>query len=211
MNRHAYKSTGISLLTGAFLIIVTMVLHPSGGSLERIVAISKTIMIAHALAIVSLPFLLFGCYGLTKVLMDRWKLSILALITTSFALIAAFFAALFNGLVLPYFLNQYADQLEAKADILRPISNFSFAINVPLDYVFIVGICLAILLYSVLILIERKFPAWIGYLGVVLILLAIAGGVTGFVFTSLLGFRIFVFGIATWILGSGVYLFRHRE
>ncbi|MEM7187241.1 MAG: hypothetical protein AAF466_11335 [Bacteroidota bacterium] len=211
MNRHAYKSTGISLLTGAFLIIVTMVLHPSGGSLERIVAISKTIMIAHALAILSLPFLLFGCYGLTKVLMDRWKLSILALITTSFALIAALFAALFNGLVLPYFLNQYADQLEAKADILRPISNFSFAINVPLDYVFIVGICLAILLYSVLILIERKFPAWIGYLGVVLILLAIAGGVTGFVFTSLLGFRIFVFGIATWILGSGVYLFRHRE
>lgn len=64
MKQQAYQSTGISLITGAILIIITMIMHPSGGSMERILSISKTITSAHAIAIFCLPIVLFGFYGL---------------------------------------------------------------------------------------------------------------------------------------------------
>lgn len=211
MENHFYKSTGISLISGALLVIVTMVLHPSGGSIEHIIKISKMIRITHALAIFSLPILLFGFYGLTMALLDKWKLSILAFIIISFGLIAAMFAALFNGLTLPYFLNQYSERLEENIEILQPITNYGFAINIPLDYIFIVACCLTILLYAIIILLENKYPKWIGYLGIFITIFAIAGGLTEFVFTSLTGFRIFTFSIAAWILSSGFLLFKTKS
>ncbi len=205
-----YKSTGISLISGALLIIATMILHPSGGSIEHIIKISKTIRVAHSLAIFSLPILLFGFYGLTMALLDKWKLAVLAFIIISFGLIAAMFAALFNGLTLPYFLNQYSERLEENIELLQPITNYSFAINIPLDYIFIVACCFAILVYAIIILLENKYPKWIGYLGVFITIFAITGGLTDFVFTSLTGFRIFTFSIAAWILSSGLLLFKTK-
>ena len=210
MEKHFYKSTGISLISGALLIIATMILHPSGGSIERIIQISKIITAAHALAIFSLPITAFGFYGLTIRLLDKWKLSILAFIIIFFGFIAAMFAALFNGLVLPNFLSQYSERLDSTMEILKPISNFSFAINMPLDYIFIVACCLAILIYSMIVLLEKTFPKWMGYLGIAIIIFAAIGGITGFVFTSLTGFRIFTFSIAAWILSSGFLLIKNH-
>lgn len=211
MENHFYKSTGISLISGAILIIITMVIHPSGGSIEYIIKISKTITIAHSLAILSLPIILFGFYGLTKKLLDKWKLSVLAFIIISFGLIAAMFAAIFNGLTLPYFLNQYSERLEENIEILKLIANYSFAINIPLDYIFIIACCIAIFIYSIVIFLENKFPKWIGYLGIFIVLFSIIGGLTGFIFTSLTGFRVFTFSIAAWILSSGTLLYKSNK
>lgn len=211
MENHFYKSTSISLILGALLIILTMVMHPSGGSIEHIIKISKTITIAHSLAIFSLPIILFGFYGLTLKLLDKWKLSILAFIIISFGLVAAMFAALFNGLALPLFLNKYSERLEGNIEVLKPITNYGFAINIPLDYIFIIACCLAIMVYSIIILLENKFPKWIGYLGIFIVLFSIIGGLTGLIFTSLTGFRIFTFSIAIWILSSGTLLYKSNK
>ncbi len=210
MEKYFHKSTGISLILGALLIIATMVLHPSGGSIERIITISRTIAIAHSLAIFSLPIVLFGFYGLSITLLDKWKTSILAFIVISFGLISAMFAALFNGLVLPYFLSQYSNSLTENINVLKPIANFSFAINTPLDYIFIIACCMSILIYSIIILIDGKFPKWVGLLGIFIAFFTVIGGLTGFVFTSLMGFRVFTFSIATWILLSGGYLIKYK-
>ncbi|MBW1296979.1 hypothetical protein [Aquimarina litoralis] len=209
MEHQMYRSTGIAMILGALLIIATMVLHPSGGTIEHIIKISKTIRSAHALAIFSLPILLFGFYGLTIALLDKWKLSILGFIVITFGLIAAMFAALFNGLALPYFLNKYADTLEQNIETLNMIKNYGFAINIPLDYVFIVACCFSILLYSIVIILEKKYPRWISYLGIFITILSIVGGLTDFVFTNLVGFRIFTFSIAGWVLSSGILLVKH--
>lgn len=211
MESHFYKSTSISLILGALLIITTMVLHPSGGSIEYIIKISKTITIAHSLAIFSLPILLFGFYGLTMKLLDKRRLSILAFIIISFGLFSAMLAALINGLTLPYFLNQYSERLDENIQVLKPITNYSFSLNVPLDYVFIVACCLAIMVYSAIILIEKKFPKWIGFLGGFIVLFSIVGALTGFIFTSLAGFRVFTFSIAAWILSSGTLMYTSNK
>ncbi|MEP0265471.1 hypothetical protein [Dokdonia sp.] len=203
MENQAYKSTGISLVVGSLLIIATMVLHPSGGSMERIIAISKTITFAHALAIFCMPIVLFGFYGLTMKLMDSMKLSVLAFFTLVFGCIAAMFAALINGLTVPYFLGQYADRLEKNSVVLSSILDYSFAINKPLDYIFIVSFCLAIAIYSIVIIRTDRFPKWLGYFGMLFIIFVTIGALAGFVFTSLTGFRIIVFSLAGWILSAG--------
>ncbi len=210
MKHQAYQSTGFSLIIGAFLVIVTMVMHPSGGSMERILSISKTITITHALAIFSLPFISFGFYGLTHKLMDTRKIAVLAFLILIFGLIAAMFAALVNGLTVPYFLGDYAHRLEENREVLGPILNYSFALNTPLDYIFIVGCCLAIVLYSISILMTHTIPKWLGYFGIIFGIFVGIGALTGFVFTSLTGFRIVTFSIAAWILCAGFFVMRTK-
>lgn len=210
MEKQFYKSSGISLITGSLLIIATMGLHPTGGSIEYIIKITKSITATHSLAIFSLPLLFFGFYGLTNALLDKWKLAKLALIIMGFGLIAAMFAALINGLTLPYFLGKYENSIAENADMLKLIINYGFAINKPLDYIFIIATCLAITIYSLLIVSSNKLPKWIGYFGISLILFAIIGLLTGFVFSNLIGFQIFIFGIATWFLATGISLIKSK-
>ncbi|MBL4643749.1 MAG: hypothetical protein JKY44_09185 [Flavobacteriaceae bacterium] len=198
MEKHFYKSSGISLITGSLLLIATMGLHPAGGSIEYIIKITKSITATHAMAIFSLPILLFGFYGLTNKLLDKYKFATLALFIMGFGLIAAMFAALINGLTLPYFLGKYENSIAENANTLKLITSYGFAINKPLDYIFIVATCLAISIYSILIVSSNKLPKWIGYYGISLIIFAIVGLLTGFVFTNLIGFQLFIFGIASW-------------
>lgn len=210
MGKHFHKSSGISLITGSLLIIATMGLHPTGGSIEYIIKITKSITATHSLAIFSLPILFFGFYGLTNALLDKWKLAKLALIIMEFGLIAAMFAALINGLTLPYFLGKYENNIAENSNMLKLIINYGFAINKPLDYIFIIATCLAITIYSLLIVSSDKLPKWIGFFGLSLIVFAIIGLLTGFVFSNLIGFQIFIFGIATWFLATGITLIKSK-
>ncbi|MFT5213125.1 MAG: hypothetical protein ACI9WV_000841 [Patiriisocius sp.] len=210
MEKHFYKSSGISLITGSLLIIATMVLHPAGGSMQYIIKSTKSITTTHALAIFSLPILLFGFHGLSERLLDKWKLAKFALFIMGFGLIAAMFAALINGLTLPYFLSKYENNITENAATLKLITNYGFAINKPLDYIFIVAICFAITIYSTLIISSNKLPKWIGYFGISLIGFAIFGLLIGFVFTNLIGFQLFIFGIAAWFLATGISLIKSK-
>jgi hypothetical protein len=206
-----YKSAGASLSIGSTLAIIVMTLHPSGGSIDHIIQIEQLLIFTHALAICCLPFILFGFYGVSRMLLDKRRLSMLAFLVSAFGLIAAMLAALFNGLALPFFLSRYSDDLEQNMNHIEAILQYGFAINTALDYVFIVALCAAIALYSLLILSSQKLPKWMGYLGIVILILAIIGAATGFMFTSLAGFRIFVFCIAAWILSVGITLMRLKE
>ena len=120
-------------------------------------------------------------------------------------------AALFNGLALPHFLEHYSESLAQNRTVLKPIMNYGFAINKALDYVFIVAFCSAITVYSLIAISTKKIPKWIGYFGLVILIFAIIGASTNFVFTSLLGFRIFVFSIAGWILFTGIALIQSKK
>lgn len=211
METNFHKSTGLSLIVGSFLAITTMMLHPSGGSIEHIIKISTPIQITHALAIFCLPFILFGFYGLTHKLSDKWKLSTLAFIIITFGLFAAMLAALFNGLALPNFLDKYSENIDQNILVIKPIVNYGFAINKALDYVFIVSFCSAITIYSIITIVSKRLPKWIGYFGIVILIFAIIGATTNFVFTSLMGFRIFVFSIAGWLLFSGISLIQSKK
>ena len=84
--------------------------------------------------------------------------------------------------------------------------NYGFAINKALDYVFIISLIGAISQYSLMTIRTKKIPRWLGYYGIALFIFTIAGAVTNFVFTDLMGFRIFVFSITVWMLYAGIVL-----
>lgn len=210
MENQYYNSTGASLILGSLLIVLTMVLHPSGGNIQQIIITSKVITSTHILAICCLPFIFFGFYGLTKRIIDKYHISMLAFIIINLGLIAALFAALFNGLVLPYFLNTYSKKLPENLTVLRPISNFSFAINTALDYVFICALVCAMFVYSTQIIRLKTKYKWIGVLGISITTLTLLGLFNNFIFTSLFGFRIFTFSIAIWIFSVGLFLLKSK-
>lgn len=211
MENQFYRTSGASLITGAILIITTMVLHPTGGSMHHIIQITNIAIISHSIGVLSIPMLAFGFYGLSQCLIDKGRLSNLAFLIMLFGLIAAMFAAIINGLTIPYFLNQYAENIEANENLLKAVIKFGFSFNKSLDYVFISACCLAILLYSIIIIIQNKMPKWIGMYGLLLILLTLIGLATSFVFTSVFGFRIFIFSIAGWFLAAGYLLTKSKE
>ncbi len=211
MEYKMYKSTGWSLTIGSFLAIITMILHPAGGNISDIINQKMPLQISHAIAISCLPFMLFGFYGLTKRHHEKLHLSYLALSMVAFGLFSALLAALLNGLVLPDFLDKYSNSIHLNKDTLSALMSYGFSINKALDYVFIIALCSSITLYSFLMLKTQKSPKTLGYLGILIFSFSIFGLVFNFAFTSLVGFRIFVFSIAGWILYSGISLIQSNK
>ncbi len=208
MEKQFKQSSGISLIIGSLVLTATMVLHPSGGSIERILKIRDVIVVSHSLAIVSLPFVGFGFYGLSVLLLTPSRISMLAFITIAFGLVAAMIAGTINGLTLPIFLSHYANELNQDLTIPQAIVRYGFAINKPMDYIFIAASAVSVGIWSVLMIRGSKFPKWVGYYGLSLLLLAIVAAFFRFNFIDLSGFRVVVFGMVSWIISVGVFILR---
>src|SRR5665213_1636661 len=98
---------GTSLILGSFLMIVTMVMHPSGGNFEHLLKISALIMGTHTLALISIPFTLYGFWGLTKKLSGDEFFSKVAFSTILLGMFAVMCAAAINGLAMPMYISLY--------------------------------------------------------------------------------------------------------
>ena len=197
------NNSGISLIVGSLLMIATMVLHPSGGHIEHILKIKSIIIVSHALAIFSLPFIAFGFLGLSTALLTKSKISILSFIISCFGLFAAMIAATINGLTLPLFLSQIVPQ-NIDGNIISSIGTYGRNINIPMDYILLISFALSISIWSVLIIMSEKFPKWIGYYGLLLILFGVFALFNKYNFIGLFGFRIIIFGIVSWIIVAGI-------
>ena len=197
------NNSGISLIVGSILMIATMVLHPSGGHIEHILKIKSIIIVSHALAIFSLPFIAFGFLGLSTALLTKSKISILSFIISCFGLFAAMIAATINGLTLPLFLSQIVPQ-NIDGNIISSIGTYGRNINIPMDYILLISFALSISIWSVLIIMSEKFPKWIGYYGLFLILFGVFALFNKYNFIGLFGFRIIIFGIVSWIIVAGI-------
>lgn len=211
MNSKFLKASGIALIISAVLLVVTMVLHPSGGNIKHILQMHDIAMVAHGLAIFSLPILAFGFYGLSIALLDPTKLSLLGFIFVFFGLIGGMMAATINGLTLPLFVQQFASDFEQNQMLIKTIITYGSFINKPMDYILILGLVIGIGIWSVLMLKNALFPKGLGYFGILIILFALIGGLTKFNFTSLFGFRTFVFSIAAWIVLVGFWMSRSSK
>ncbi len=204
MEKEFSKSTGFSLVVSAILMIITMVLHPSGGSVEHILKIKGVLMGSHGLAIFSLPFVGFGFWGLSNVLQTKSQLSMLGFMMSCFGLVAGVIAATMNGLTLPLYVSNAPNTLDPNT--LKAILKYGRYINIPMDYIMIVMFSCGIAIWSFLIIRTDLFPKWIGYFGLLLIGFGILGIFLQFNFANLFGFRIFIFGMASWIILMGYFM-----
>ena len=210
MENTFWISSGTALIAGSLLMVVTMVLHPAGGSLEHLLKSSSMIIAAHSIGIVSIPVIIFGFWGLTRFFKATPVLSHLAFSFFTVGALAGVCAAVVNGLALPLFIKNYSSATPEIKNTISPILRYNFALNHAFDLVLIVTICIAILLWSVAALKEKSLPRWIGYGGVVISGSAIVILLTGFSLVDLRGFRLFIFSIVGWIVAMGFLLKDHR-
>jgi len=201
-------NSGMALITGAIIMTITMVMHPTGGNLEHLRHISTMIIITHSLAILSIPVTLFGLWGLTKKLSADNSWSIGAFITMCMGMFAVLLAAAVNGLALPFFISRYHETTPEMANSLSLLLTYNMSLNHAFDYIFIGDVCIAISLWSVVIIKTHNFPKWAGYLGLITCVLVIAGFIAGFIFVDLTGFRVFIAGLVVWMVIVGFLLKR---
>jgi len=187
-------------------MVVTMVMHPTGGSFEHLQHISAMIIITHSLAILSVPITLLGFWGLTKKLSVENPYAMVAFIAMCVGMFAVLLAAAVNGLALPLFIGQFHDLTSGTINSLSLLLKYNGALNHAFDYIFIGGVCVAIALWSAVIIETNAFPQWAGYFGLVTCILVIGGLIAGFVFVDLTGFRIFIAGLVVWMITIGVLL-----
>ncbi|HYF31250.1 MAG TPA: hypothetical protein VD993_09035 [Chitinophagaceae bacterium] len=209
MNPQFEKNAGIALIVFTILMTFTMVLHPAGGSFEYLLKVKMRIITTHAIALCSLPFALVGFWGLTRKLGTEYLLSVSALATMIFGLIAVMMAATVNGLVLPIFIQRYEGASPEVIESLKPLLRYNFSINNAFDYIYTAAFCLAILFWSIAIIRTRKLPVSLAYAGLVLSVIAAVIFEAGFA-GHLGGFRLFVTSIVIWILLVGLLLARTR-
>jgi len=138
-----------------------MVLHPAGGSVEHLINITGVIVVTHSIAILSLPFGWIGFLGLArKIGADRFG-AMLGMGMITLGLVAVLLAAATNGLVLPIFLQHFKDATPETITAIKPIMQYSSAVNHAFDYIYTGTFCLAILCWSVTILFTRSLPVWL--------------------------------------------------
>ncbi len=183
-----------------------MVLHPSGGSFEHMLKISAVVMGTHTLALIAIPFILYGFLGLTKKLNGDEFYSKMAFIAILMGLFAVMCAALINGLTLPLYINQYKTASKEIIDSIKPIIYYNSSLNHAFDLVFIGSVCFAVTFWSIAVFRTQTLPMWTAYFGITLSLIAIVALIAGFVFFDLTGFRVFIAGFAIWTITIGKLL-----
>lgn len=206
MKNQLEKNAGISLIIGSVLGVITMVIHPVGGNIDHLINISGVIIVSHTIALFSIPFLMFGFWGLSRRIGFDNSFSVLALVTASLSLAAVMMAAAINGIVVPFFVDNLKDASPEKIKTAEMILSFGFSLNQAFDYIFVGGICQAFLLWSIAIIKGKTFPNWIAFLGIALGLGFLIAMISGFVLSDLRGFRIFFFGIVAWMIAAGIML-----
>lgn len=192
------KIYGTSLLTGTALFFVTMGLHPVGGSFEHMISMIPINITAHSIGISSLPFMVYGFLGLTLLLRKSSPFADAGLVMFSFSAVSGMMAASLNGLVLSFYLRRL-EKLGANAVAdAEYVLDLIFDINKAMDFIFIITLCVAALLYSIALLRSTLMPKWIAWVGIVMGSLALFMYFTGFEFITVAAFRNFIFSYAAW-------------
>lgn len=207
MQTNSFKTYALALITGALLLVATMAMHPVGGDIHHILATSNLFIITHSLAIATIPILIYGFYGLT-ILMGFYRLlSTLGFLFFKFGMLGAMIAAALNGLVVPFFLSSidaWNTETTYQAEL---ILKYSFSFNKAMDYVLIVGCIISTLLWSVEILRSRRLARLLAIFGLLLVFTGIVALILEIAFTSLTGFRIFIFSWVVWVIFVAVNIY----
>ncbi|MDH3494712.1 MAG: hypothetical protein OEM82_14250 [Acidobacteriota bacterium] len=211
MEKHFDRSYGIAVLVSVAFLTFTVGLHPAGGGIEHLIEATPLIVSTHTIAIISVPVLLYGMFGFSRLLGFDSNLSIAGLITFSTSMFAVIIAAALNGLALPFFISGLKDADENTLDVSRQILRYGFSVNQAFDVIFIIFVSAAVVIWSIAILKSKNFPAWLGVFGLLAGSLALITLASGFVLTQLSGFRVFMAGFILWLVAAGYFLLRRAS
>lgn len=205
---------GLALILGSVGSIITMALHPTGHDLVapgKSAPVSHMVIAVHALALVCLPIMFLGAWGLSRRLASPNRLSMMALVFYGFALVAIMNAAAISGFMSPYIAQQMAKPDPAMHDVWHAMLHYNGQLNQAFAMVFVVAASVAILLWSIAIIKSKEFWTSVGIFGCILGPVTIVAVLSGHVTLGVHGFGMIVLCQAIWYALVGVMLMRMRE
>ena len=205
MEKQFKNASGISLLTGAVLATITMAMHPVGGSLEDIAARKGIFIFTHSLALISIPFMAFGFWGLATALATNSRISFLSFAVSCFGLVAVMAAGTLNGFVLPMFASNYSGST-VDGNVLQAVRDYGWLLGSSMDYIFITGLSLAMAIWSGIMIATGQLSKWLGYYGFLIVVVTTLALVMKFNFATDVGFGIFIFTLVSWLIMAALLL-----
>jgi hypothetical protein len=209
------KVYGIALIVGTLLSVVTMALHPSRfdprASAEVVAHQMSVLVTVHALALLSLPLLVFGFAGVTGRAGWHRPEALLAFIIYAFSAVAIMFAAIADGLINAALMPQTLNASDLKLQAVNAALSYNFQLNQACAKVFVVGMSLAIIFWSITLSKLGGLERRVGMLGWFVSLAALFGFMSGHVQMSAHGFGLIVFLQAVWVIALGISMLRFDQ
>jgi len=205
MEKQFKKSAGISLLLGSVLATITMAMHPVGGSLTEIALKKGVFMFTHLLALICIPFIAFGFYGLATALTSKNRVSFLGFAVSCFGLVAVMVAGTLNGFVLPMFASNYSSS-PVDGAVLQSVRDYGWLLGSSMDYIFIIALSLAMVIWSFIIIVTGYLTKWLGYYGLIIAAVTTLAIILKFNFTTDFGFGIYIFTLVSWLVIAALCL-----
>jgi hypothetical protein len=211
MKSNSNNHFGNALIIACIALLITMGMHPSGGSMEHIRNTIPMIMASHSIALFAIPVLLAGFWGLTKLLNQGSGISRFGFFFMAFGLVAGMCAAALNGLALPLILTKFSFSTGDELNLIKIILSYNSSLNQAFDFIFIGGAVCSTAAWSYSIISTGLLPKWTGYLGIALSLLALMPVFPNMAIVHLTGFRFFIIGFSIWTVIIGVLMKRVPE
>ncbi len=202
------RVAGWAMIAGSLGCVLTMVMHPTCGSLEKIIREGRLATGVHALAIVSLCVQVFGVIRLPRAASGQRGWIELGVVAFTFAAICGALAAVLSGILGPTVAARTVAAQDQTA--LRTALLTSHLLNEALSRVFIAGSAAAIGILSVGLV---RWPGGWRILASVGLLLAAASLwalLAGRISNNVHDVGMSVFAMAAWIVGLGAMMCRRR-
>ena len=200
-------NASFALISSAVLMILTMLSHPHADSLDGLLKLPPIVfkinMLTHSIGILSVPFALFGCWGLTKYL--RNNIAFFSFFILALGMVAIIVAMALDGFVTSIFID-FVKKSTVPASQIDLIITYNSSIIKSLSLIYVFAVCIAIILYSIVILVSDNFPKWTGIYGIISTISAMIAIFNGVDLVDFLGIKIFVFGFISWTLIIGIIL-----
>ena len=176
---------GVALIVGTIGGVITLLIHPSGHDLfarDQFAHTAYLLVVAHALAIVSVAALFLGALAIARLLASRDRLAIAALVVFGFACAAVISSATVDGFVGPAVLRKVIFEPPQVSDQWRVLLAYNDLLNQAFAEIFVVAWAMAIVLWSVSIVKSRLLAPAAGIYGLFVgaaSVIAVVAGVSG--------------------------------
>lgn len=210
MKKQLQLNDGSILISGSVFMIVPMISHPHSKATEAILKEPTIIfsinVFTHSIAILSIPLLLFGFWRLTRFFKN--EIASIAFITICLGMFSVMCAATLDGFVTSSFINRIRSTAP-ETNQMKLILTYNSSMVQSFSLVYAFAVCIAIILWSILMITHRMLPKWLGYYGLGAASLALLAMLNGIVLMDFIGIKIFVLGFASWTLLLGLLLKRN--
>lgn len=204
---------GYAILAATVCTAITMSMHPSGSALLNDYAATVTRnIVAHGLALLSIPLSLIGALGISRRLRRGGSVASadLGFLTYAIAHVAVLVAATASGLMAPAVARRLTTPDPATEQIWRALFRYTGIINQSFATLYVVGLALAVGLWSVAIVRGAAFPRWVGAFGTVLSLALLAVLVLSRAHLDVHSFGLVVILQGGWMIAVALPMIRGR-